>query len=322
MEKAYLQGLGEFFAKHDKVLLLAPKNIDGDTIGTNVAVYAYLKSLGKEPILYSPVPLEEKFLWMPHVDEFVFSFDPKEVDAIFTSDTAVPHLFMHTPDEEKLFQRNLPWVNLDHHISNSKYGTIHALDYSATSCSMILYDYFEYVGAEITPAMATHMLMSIYMDSGSFIHPNTKERTYMVAGKLMERGADAAAVGKQFFLTNSVGRLKLWGIVLERMQLSQDGILMSMITEQDFAITGTTREDIEGLVDMMNTVENRVCVLLSEDGKGNVKGSLRTMAEDVDVNQIARQFGGGGHRLAAGFTLQNTSLERLMSWNVLGSLQE
>jgi len=310
------QVVKEHLDRANCILLLAPRNIDGDTIGTNVATYEWLSRMGKKVILYSPVEIDESYMWMPHMDKFVYSFDPYEVDLIFSSDTAVKELFMSTPDEEILFSRNLPWINLDHHISNTKYGTVNILDYSSTCCSMILYRIIKELGGHVSPEMATHMMMSIYMDSGSFIHPNTSNHTYRIAGELMEAGAETLKVATHFFRSNREGKLKLWGIVLDRMQLTDDGVLISMVQESDFAITGTSRDDLEGLADMMNTVQNKVCVLLSEDGKGNVKGSLRTMAKDVDLNVIAQRFGGGGHRLAAGFTLKNTSMSNLMQWKL------
>lgn len=308
----------DYINNHSHFLILGPKNTDGDTIGTNVALAMYLEEqLGKKAVLYAPNPIDEKYKWMPWVDRFVTNFNPHEPDAIFTSDTAVPHLFAHSPEEELLLSRGLPWVNLDHHISNSKYGTHNFLYFQSTSCSMILYNFLKALGATITPDMATHMLMSIYMDSGSYIHPNTTAETYEISAELVAAGADQLEVATRFFRTSSVSKLKLWGKVLDRMQLSNDGVLTSAVTENDLIETGADREDLEGLVDFMNAAPNKICVLLSEDGKGNVKGSLRTQATDVDVNVVAQRFGGGGHRLASGFTLKNKTLQPVVSWKVL-----
>lgn len=318
MKKEILEAVKKFLLEHNTFLLLAPKNIDGDTIGTNVALAMYLeKELGKKAVLYSPVEIDAKFGFLPWIDKFVYDFDPHAVDAIWTSDTAVPHLFAHTEKEEQLFVRNLPWVNLDHHISNTEYGTINALDTTSTSCSMILYDVLQHMEGTISPEMATHMLMSIYTDSGGFIHPNTTPRTYEVAADLLAKGANQEAISRELFLTNSVGKLRLWGRVLDRMYMKHDDTLVSFVSMKDFQETKTGKEDLDGLVDFMNTAENRVCMLLSEDGKGNVKGSFRTHSEDVDVNQIAGTFGGGGHRLAAGFTLKESHLEPVTEWKVV-----
>lgn len=318
MDTRTIEDFRRYLETSQTFLLLGPKNIDGDTIGTNVAFAMYLEQqLGKRAVLYSPVPIDDKYRFLPWTDRFVSTFDPEEVEAIFTSDTAVPHLFAHTEAEERVFARGIPWVNLDHHISNSRYGTLPILDFASTSCSMILYRLILALGGQITADMATHMIMSIYSDSGSFIHPNTTEDTYRVAGALMEAGAAQAEVAQRLFLTNHPGKLRLWGRVLERMHLGSDGVLFSAVNMQDMQECGTEKEDLEGLVDLMNTIPNRVCVLLSEDGKGNVKGSLRTGTEDVDVNVIAQRFGGGGHRLAAGFTMKGKMLVPQMTWKVV-----
>lgn len=317
MDQHTLKQFQTFIDTHQTFLLLGPKNTDGDTIGTNVSFAMYLEQLGKKAILYAPFPIDDKFHFLPWVDRFTSTFNPYEIDAIFTSDTAVPHLFAHTPDEEILFARKLPWVNLDHHISNTRYGTLPILDFVSTSCSMILYDLLTDMGAYISPDMATHMLMSIYADSGSFIHPNTTDNTYQVAGELVAAGANQVEMARRLFLTNSTAKLLLWGKALERMHISKDGVLFSAVNHQDMLECGAEREDLDGLVDFMNTIPNRVCVLLSEDGKGNVKGSLRTGTEDVDVNIIAQRFGGGGHKLAAGFTMKSKMLVPQVTWKVV-----
>ncbi len=318
IDRVILDQIAEFFAQHSSFLLLGPKNIDGDTIGTNVALAMYIEEqLGKKAILYSPYPIDEKFLFLPWTDRFVHTFDPATIDAIWTSDTAVPHLFAKTNEEVTLFARSLPWVNLDHHISNTSYGTINAIDVTSTSCSMMLHQVLGHVGGKITPAMAGHMLMSIYTDSGGFIHPNTTPRTYEVAAELLEAGAAQAQIAEELFRKNSVSKLKLWGRVMHRMYMKDAETLVSFVNTQDYAETGAGKEDLDGLVDLMNTADNRVCMLLSEDGLGNVKGSFRTHSEDVDVNAIAGEFGGGGHKLAAGFTLRDRHLEPVTRWKVV-----
>lgn len=308
-----------YLQEHQTFLFLGPKNTDGDTIGANTALAMYVEEqLGKKAILYCPNEFGHKYAFLPYMERYVTDFDPHSVDAIFSSDTGSTSLFLSTPAVDAVRARGLPWVNLDHHVSNSLYGTLNIIDTGSASCTMIVYRLLKQYGAKITPGIATHLLMGLYYDTGGLIHPNTSIEAYKTSSDLVRLGADVDLVSAHLFRKSTVGRMRLLGMVLDRAQMNSDGVLISAVTAEDLIECESSREDLEGVIDYLNAVPGKkFCLLLSEDGKGNVKGSLRTQDYDVDVDKIAQTFGGGGHRMAAGFTIRDSKLEPELRWKVV-----
>ena len=310
--------LKALLTKGKRFLFLGPKNMDGDTIGANTPFAMFLEEqLGKEVILYNPNPTEKMYVQLPWSDRYVTTFDPEGIDGIIVSDTGDERLFAGRPEEKILFERNVPLVNIDHHKSNTMYGGINLVDLTKASSSLIVFDLLEKLRARITPAMATLLLMGIYFDTGSMYHPNTTAEVYTAASKLMRLGAEIKPFVEPLYKTMDIGKLRLIGLLLDRATLREDGMLMSAARYQEILDCGATRDDLEGVIDYLNYVpEAQFAMLLTEDEKGNVKGSLRTQKDTVDVAKIAGEFGGGGHRAAAGFTLQGKKLEMRLEWKI------
>jgi len=208
-------------------------------------------------------------------------------------------------------------VNIDHHASNDNFGTINMVDSQSASTTMILYKFLKYAGYEITPQSATALLTGIYNDTGSFMHQNTTPDTLKIASDLMNYGGRIVDVSRNLFKTTPVSTLKLWGKVLDNLKINKDGVAMSVITKSDFDECGAEIDELSGAVDFINCVpETKFTVLLHEDEKGNVKGSFRTRNEEVDLEEIASKFGGGGHKKAAGFTLPG-KLQKETTWKII-----
>ncbi|MFN7161265.1 MAG: DHH family phosphoesterase [Candidatus Gracilibacteria bacterium] len=313
-----IEAFKKFLTDHTHFLFLGPKIADGDTIGANTAMAMFIvEQMGKKVTLYNPSPVEKMYKDLPWADKYVTDFDPSTIDAVFISDTGDKRLFANTPAEQKLFERDLPVVNLDHHISNQFYGTINLVDLNKASSSLIVFELLKKLRAKITPDMATHLLLGMYFDTGSMYHPNTTAEVYENGAELISLGAKPRDIVDPLYKTMDFGKLKLIGLVLERASLYQDGMLMSAIRQEDLIACNATRDDLEGVVDyLFYAPEARFGMLLIEDEKGNVKGSLRTQRDDVDVSKIAETFGGGGHRAAAGFTIQGHRLEMEVKWKI------
>ena len=312
-----LQALKQLIATNERFLFLAPRNYDADTIGTNLAFMMYLEEqCHKKCIMYAPNAIPEKYSTMPGFERFVTDFQARDVDVIFSSDTGSVDLFGTNTCEREVMSRGLPWINLDHHSSNGCFGTLNLIDTTGASCSMLLQNIFNFLGAHITPDMATLMLLSIYYDTGCLVHPNTTKEVYEEVGLLVKKGGNVQSVLHDVFLSSSLGKLKIIGRVFERASMG-DGALMSGVTFDDLLECGANRSELDQVVNIMNTVADKsYCVLLSEDGKGNVKGGLRTQETSVDVSKIAQHFGGGGHKMAAGFTVPG-KLEMQMQWRII-----
>jgi len=303
-----------------KILLTVHTNPDGDALGSMLAMYdALTRHFGLEVIMAADGLLPKTFLYLPYYFKIQDGFEPQEFDTVVMLDCAAWTRTNWFEDDEL----NIDWPNqlvvIDHHATTTLTPGLHYLGPTLSSTSEMVYGLLQAWGVPLSKEIATCLLTGVCFDTGSFQHVNTSERTLRVAADLMQVGANLPMIAQKMYVGKSVGRLKLWGIVLQRMKYDdKTGVTMSAITRQDMERTGTTKEDAEGLVNLMNAVPNlKFSLLLSETPDGEVKGSLRTQHAEVDVGKLAALMGGGGHARAAGFLLPvDIKTDSTQGWGV------
>lgn len=301
----------------ERICIISHRRPDGDAVGSNVALRMALENMGKAVVSACVDPVPENSLFLKRAETFVQDFDYADFDVIVSVDCGAKKLVQFQEFKPEIFSFEKPFINIDHHESNELFGTINPVDKQACAASYIMFRFFEYCGWYIDREMATAMLHGIYFDTGSLMHSNTSAEVYEVCGQLMARGADLKRVSKELFHTTPVRRLKLWGRILERAYVNDEGVTVSAVSYDDYAATGSTPDDTGGAIDLLNSVpESQYCVLLSADNHGRVKGSLRTQRDDVNLSEVASQWGGGGHPKASGFGMEGT-LKPTMSWKIV-----
>jgi phosphoesterase RecJ-like protein len=192
-------------------------------------------------------------------------------------------------------------INIDHHPGNTMYGAMNWLDLSAAACGEMVFELIGALGVSLTPEIATHIYIAILTDTGAFHYSNITPRTFDICRQCVEAGVNATAVARSIFDSNNLARLKLYGAVLHRMQLDPTGHIATVSVDQQLAREcGGTYEDTEGLVNLPLTVkEIMVVAFFKENGPGDWRVSMRSKGA-INVNAIAREFGGGGHTNASG----------------------
>jgi phosphoesterase RecJ-like protein len=202
-------------------------------------------------------------------------------------------------------------INIDHHLGNTAYGQINWLDESAAACTELVADLIDALGVAWTPVIAAHLYVGVSTDTGSFRHSHITARTFALAQRCVEAGADPVALYQQVYDSYSLGRLRLMGELLHTMQLEADGrIAVLTLTPEVHARTGSTPDESDGLINVPFTARTTCIVLLLRlDTDGRSRISLRSK-DAIDIRAVAQQFGGGGHRNASGFT-SDASLEVL-----------
>ncbi|MFC1600177.1 bifunctional oligoribonuclease/PAP phosphatase NrnA [Patescibacteria group bacterium] len=282
--------------KSKHALIVSHRQPDGDTMGSNLALQKALSlyfGITASSVCADPLPFSLKFL---PGSENVHKSLPDNFDLIISVDCS-------SLDQIK-YPEIKPDINIDHHASNKKYGKINLVDSDAASTTVIVYKLLKYLQIPILPGMATNLLAGIYCDTGCFMHTNTTSDIYEIAADLMACGASANEIVKHMFKTKTVEQLKLWGKVLENIKVNQKGTIVSKITSDEFEETHATPKDLSGVINYLNSVPNcKMSMLLSEDMKGNVQGSIRTNEGGVDASELSGKLGGGGHKKAAGFTI-------------------
>jgi phosphoesterase RecJ-like protein len=272
---------------------------DGDAVGSQLAMAYALRALGKQARVISRDPVPSAMLDFPGVSEV------ETMDRLDDPGDAV--IVMECPDLARTGVEGLERgyvINIDHHQGNTLYGSLNVV---------------RELGVPLTPEIATHVYVAILTDTGSFHFSNITPRTFDICRQCVEAGARPQQIARSLYDSSTLGRLKLTGAVLNRMSLDNSGrIAIIHVTQQLALECGATYEDTEGLINQPLTVKAiQAAVFFKEIGPDEWRVSLRSKG-DIDVNAVARQFGGGGHRNASGCnahgplgTLQATFTQKL-----------
>lgn len=269
---------------------------DGDAIGSQLAMAYALRHIGKDVRIVNgdkpPTPLLV-FPGVPAIEVRTEIDDPG--DAV---------IVMECGDLGRTGVKGLERgfvINIDHHPGNSMYGALNWFDLSAAACGEMVFGLVEELGVPITKEIATHVYIAILTDTGSFHYSNITPRTFEISKRCVEAGVDPPLVARCIFDSNNLGRLKLFGAVLSKMELDDSGRLAIVYVDRELARDcGGTYEDTEGLINLPLTVQEiKAVVFFKENGPDDWRISMRSKGE-IDINAVAKRFGGGGHKNASG----------------------
>jgi phosphoesterase RecJ-like protein len=279
---------------------------DGDGLGSMKALATALRFLGKQAVLVSPSNMPDRYRFLdPEAD--IQAFQPpgvalRDVDGLMVLDTGTWNQLADMAE----FIRALAVekVVIDHHVTQDDLGARRFVDTSAEATGRLVYEVVKALGAPLGPA-ATPLFVALAMDTGWFRHSNTTPATLTLAAELVAAGANPDRLYQQLYDRNSLGRMKLTGVVLNRLTLTHAGrIAHSTILKTDYEATGSKPPDSEDLVNYTTSVAGvEIGILFMEQPRGGVKVSLRSRGP-VSVAAIAQQFGGGGHAAAAGTVVE------------------
>lgn len=303
-----LKKTSDYFEKSKRILILLHRDPDGDTISSSLALQTYLERIGKTVDLAVNDEVPEVFKFLLTEVEIKKDFLLGDYDLVIAVDCGDS---MRTGFPLRLEQiaKTKPLINIDHHIRNNlhKIARLNLVDETASATAEIIYEMLVALGCKIDSKIATYILAGIYYDTGGFQHSNVTERTFKITSECIRCGGRISQVAKNILASKSSAGLKLWGIALKRMKVKKNGLVYTYLKTEDLEKVGACGEDASGIVNLINCVPgSKVAVLLIETPDGKIKASLRTEDDNVDVSRLARLFGGGGHRKAAGFTVDDT----------------
>jgi bifunctional oligoribonuclease and PAP phosphatase NrnA len=291
----------------DKLLLTTHENPDGDALGSLLAMDAILKQLGKDTLMYMspdefPLPWEYRGL---HFEGLIGSPPPDvaERTIVFLDCGNIDRMPV-----DFLQVDGLHILNIDHHHDNTRFGTVNLVCSMASSTAEMVWRLSKELQVEITPEIAKALYVGLVTDTGRFMYENTTPVAHEMAAELIGAGVEPHKVYRELYEDLPFRRLQLLQRALASIDRHDDGAMtVAHLTKQDYEETGALETDSEGVVDHMRAVEGtRVAVLvrelLADDRDGMRKVSLRATDGSVDVSRIAREFGGGGHPQAAGFS--------------------
>lgn len=294
--------------RHRRFLLTCHVRPDGDSLGSMLALAYALEALGKscKLVVASVIPPRYDFLDPDKkVTRFFLPGDEyKDAEAIIVLDTGTWNQLGDFGTFMK--SMNVPKVVIDHHITQDDLGAMRLVDTDSEATGRLVHEAIQVLGVKLEPRMADVLLVAVAMDTGWFRHQNTSARSFSLVAQFVEAGARPTAMYEALFEQNTLGRLKLMGLVLGRLQVVHEGrTCFTEIRKDDYAACGATPQDSEDLINFTRSVIGiEVGLVFMEQPAGGIKISFR--ARTVDVSRVAEQFNGGGHRLASGAIVQST----------------
>jgi phosphoesterase RecJ-like protein len=288
----------------NSVALACHVNPDGDALGALLGLSLALKQLGKETLASwgdPPVKVPLAYEFLPGTDTLIQPEAVGVADAFVALDCGAAD---RLGTLEAVARRTPVLINIDHHPGNDNFGHHNIVVTGASSTSELVAELLRKMGATIDRDVATCLYTGLVTDTGRFSYRNSTPQTLRLAADLLEVGVDAPTIAQEVFEAAPYGYLKLAGRVLDRASLVPEaGLIYSWIERSDLDATGLDLEDTGELIELIRaTRDAEVAALLKEQDDGTWRVSLRSRGRSI--GEIARQRGGGGHDLAAGYTME------------------
>ena len=293
-----IHSIADIIRKGRRFLVTSHVRLDGDAVGSELALYEALRGLGKEAVVYNQDRTPQMYAFLPDAGVIVNRLGPLEgFDAVFVLDCSE---IERVGDEAPRIAGIRQIVNIDHHISNDRYGHLTLTDPEASSTGEMVFRLLDAMGLEITKDMAVNLYTAILTDTGAFRYANTGPRTFAAAGRLLEKGADPAGIAQQVYETFPAVKIRLLARALTTLEFDWEGRIAALtVSKSMLDEAGAEWEHTEGFVEYPRSIEGvQVAAFLSEIGEGLYKVSLRSKGR-FNVEEVARKFGGGGHINAA-----------------------
>lgn len=306
--------------KADYILVITHQSPDGDGVGSLLALSHYLDGLNKKHVLFINDIFPDYLKFLPLSEKIVNEIKENELndfDLIIILDSGdldyagVKKHIDSISDKQKV-------VNIDHHFSNILFGHINLVHGEASSTSEIIYHFFDFHNIPISKEIATCLLTGILTDTNNFSNMGTTPASLEIAAKLLNYGGRLRQISNNTIKNKSLSNLQLWGRALARLKKDEKtGLVTTILKQKDYEELGLDENNTEGIANFLNNIEDaKTIMVLREKNDGTIKASLRTTHPKVDVSEIARKFGGGGHKKAAGFSVKGKIVEAKNEWKV------
>lgn len=287
----------ELLKKNDNFLIITHHNPDGDTVGSAAALCSALRRGGKTAFVYPNAQVTDKL--MPYIQPF-FAEEGYVPEYIVAVDTAAENMLADG------FEGSVQ-LCVDHHPTNTHYAENVFVCPERASCGEIVLEVIKAFRGSVTKREATSLYVAVSTDTGCFQYSNTNAQTFRAAAELMRFGADNVAVNTRFFRMASAARIRLEGLIYSSLRFYRGGkIAVATITLEMMESSGASEDDMDNIASLAGRVEGSALgITIRERDDGTCRFSLRSTSE-VNSSDICAVFGGGGHAMAAGCTINGT----------------
>ena len=308
------RGIVELIRNSQKFLVASHENPDADAIGSMLAMGLALLLMDKDVYLYNKDGVPKVLSFLPGSDLIKSSIDKVTNDFDCT-------LIVDCTDPSRVGVDILSLIDsgrcgkvviIDHHKTNKISSDSCLLNPDSPSTGIIIYSLIKELHVNIDTGIAINLYATILGDTGSFRYSNTSPEAFRVAAELVEHGANPSEISQALYESETEERLRLISLALSTLEISKDGRIASVVLNKEmYSMTGTTREDTDGIVNLPRSIKGiEVAILFNELERINVnesrwKISLRSKGY-IDVSRVAELFCGGGHERAAGCTIKGS----------------
>ncbi len=302
-----------------KPILISHRKPDGDTLGAMMAVYNWLRDQGREAHAFCVDEPASAYAYFPRIAEVtsdpeIFRNEATDMICVFDAGDlkyAGVDTFVETMPTRPFI------ADFDHHVTNTLFGDGNLVITNASSTAEVVHEFFDDNGVEMSRAMAICLMTGLLTDTSNFSNPATTVKSLEIASELLLKGVSIRDITRRLMRNKPFDALKLWGRALERLRWNPETKFASTaLFRKDFEDHPVEDEYVEGLSNFLNhLLQADVVLVLKETGNNKVKGSYRS-ASETDVAEIAKAYGGGGHRKAAGFVVDGAIVEHPNGWTV------
>lgn len=282
------------------ILLVSHYEPDGDALGSMLGLKIALENIGKKVDAFCASEIPENLRLLPkvkHLKREISSNYDLVIGLDYGDYKRLETVFLNLPVP-------LPQITFDHHPEIGQCGDLKIIDVNASSTCEIIYVFLNFSRIVLSKEAAVCLLTGIFSDTWNLRHPNASAQTFKISGELLLKGVSINKIVKISAQNNLLVKSKIWGKGLKNIFFDEEtGAVFCFFSYNDLLSCGASHRDLSGLSSFISTAPNaKFSLVLAETKPGKLDGSLRALPDkDIDVSQIARALGGGGHKLSAGF---------------------
>ena len=294
-----------FIQSKDRFAITSHARPDGDSIASALGLAFALEKLGKTAHIFNADAPPRPYASLPGIDKILVTQSVEDdYDALF---------ILECNNLERTGLAGLDnyfLINIDHHPKTEPYGNLNWMDPQAAAVGEMIYRLIKELEVPLSPEISINLYVAILTDTGSFQYSNTRSSTFNVASDLAAHGADPATIAQTVYMTQPYSRIELLGRLLNTLELhSSEQIALITLTPEMLTATGASRDDTEGFVNYPLSIDSvLLAAFIREEEKDLYRVSLRSK-KGLDVRSVAEEFGGGGHKIAAGLSIQGSFQE-------------
>ncbi|MEK7557658.1 MAG: bifunctional oligoribonuclease/PAP phosphatase NrnA [Patescibacteria group bacterium] len=316
MDNSLFQKAYELIKQSKNILLATHEKPDGDAVASACAMAEILELHKKSFSIFCPDKPPFQYDYLPHLEKFSVNYNFDKADLIIILDCGS---LKRTNLEKEISRRtkNQLVIEFDHHPKMDNYADLEFKLPEAAATTEILYQFLKINKIKINKNLANCILTGIITDTANFLYPSTSSQTINISSEMLSKGAKLPQIMENTKRNKSLMAMKMWGKAMSNLKINKKyNFAVSVLSKEDID-DNITEEDIEGISGFLSNLENiSGLMLLREQKDGNLKGSLRTSSNNVNISQLARILGGGGHAKASGFTIKG-KLEKINNaWKI------